>query len=152
MRNYSFGKGCRFFLNHPAIHLAPVAQWNQSRRLLPVRSWVRIPPGARDPHEYVNQFVPSCGSVEWWQSGRMRLSRKQQGRKPPEVRILPTPRVPHESSHAGPIEAWPVCPVLKTPAWDGGPCGKGAVLLRLLGRKPPASSTLAPSASRSTMC
>lgn len=35
---------------------------------------------------------------------------------------------------------------------DGGPCGKGAVLLRLLGRKPPASSTLAPSASRSTMC
>ena len=26
--------------------------------------WVRIPPGARDPHEYVNQFVPSCGSVE----------------------------------------------------------------------------------------
>lgn len=35
---------------------------------------------------------------------------------------------------------------------DGGPCGKGAVLLRLLGRKSLASSTLAPSASRSTMC
>lgn len=83
----------------------------------------------------------------------MRLSRKRQGRKPPEVRILPTPRTPHENrSHAGPIEAWPVCPVLKTPAWDGGPCGEGAVLLRLLGRKSLASSTLAPSASRSTMC
>lgn len=34
---------------------------------------------------------------------------------------------------------------------DGGPCGKGAVLLRLLGRKSPASSTLAPSASRSAV-
>ena len=34
---------------------------------------------------------------------------------------------------------------------DGGPCGKGAVLLRLLGRKPLASSTLAPSASRSAV-
>ena len=32
----------------------------------------------------------------------MRLSRKQQGRKPPEVRILPTPRTPHGNrSHAG---------------------------------------------------
>ena len=32
----------------------------------------------------------------------MRLSRKQQGRKPPEVRILPTPRTPHENrSHEG---------------------------------------------------
>ena len=125
MRNYSFGKGCRFFLNHPAIHLAPVAQWNQSRRLLPVRSWVRIPPGARDPHEYVDRFVPSCGSVEWWQSGRMRLSRKQQGRKPPEVRILPTPRTPHGNrSHEGSIEVWPVCPVLKTLAWMVGRAAK----------------------------
>lgn len=34
---------------------------------------------------------------------------------------------------------------------DGGPCGKGAVLLRLLGRKSLASSTLAPSASRSAV-
>lgn len=34
---------------------------------------------------------------------------------------------------------------------DGGPCGKGAVLLRLLGRKSLASSTLAPSASRSAL-
>lgn len=32
----------------------------------------------------------------------MRLSRKQQGRKPPEVRILPTPRTPHGNrSHEG---------------------------------------------------
>ena len=68
----------------------------------------------------------------------MRLSRKQQGRKPPEVRILPTTRTPHENrSHEGFIEVWPVCPVLKTPAWDGGPCGKGAVLLRLLGAEVP---------------
>lgn len=44
----------------------------------------------------------------------MRLSRKQQGRKPPEVRILPTPRTPHGNrSHEGSIEAWPVCPTLK---------------------------------------
>lgn len=34
---------------------------------------------------------------------------------------------------------------------DGGSCGKGAVLLRLLGRKSLASSTLAPSASRSAV-
>lgn len=34
---------------------------------------------------------------------------------------------------------------------DGGPCGKGTVLLRLLGRKSLASSTLAPSASRSAV-
>ena len=34
---------------------------------------------------------------------------------------------------------------------DGRPCGKGAVLLRLLGRKSLASSTLAPSASRSAV-
>ena len=126
MRNYSFGKGCRFFLNHPAIHLAPVAQWNQSRRLLPVRSWVRIPPGARDPHEYVNQFVPSCGSVEWWQSGRMRLSRKQQGRKPPEVRILPTPRTPHENrSHEGGLSRLGRCaPESQTLAWMVGRAAK----------------------------
>lgn len=51
----------------------------------------------------------------------MRLSRKQQGRKPPEVRILPTPRIPHENrSHEGFIEVWPVCPVLKTLAWMVG--------------------------------
>ena len=42
-------------------------------------------------------------------------------------------------------------PESQTPAWDGGPCGKGAVLLRLLGRKSLASSTLAPSASRSAV-
>ena len=150
--NYSFGKGLSLFLNRSRHPPCSRSSADQSRRVLTLWSWVRIPPGARDPHEYVNRFVPSCGSVEWWRSGRMRLSRKRQGRKPPEVRILPTPRVPHESSHAGPIEAWPVCPVLKTPAWDGGPCGKGAVPLRLLGRKPPASSTLASSASRSAMC
>lgn len=55
----------------------------------------------------------------------MRLSRKQQGRKPPEVRILPTPRTPHENrSHEGSIEAWPVCPVLKTLAWMVGRAAK----------------------------
>ena len=140
------------FLNrsrHPPCSRSSV---EQSRRVLTLWSWVRIPPGARDPHEYVNQFVPSCGSVEWWQSGRMRLSRKQQGRKPPEVRILPTPRTPHGNrSHEGFIEVWPVCPRTENTGMDGGPCGKGAVLLRLLGRKSLASSTLAPSASRSAV-
>lgn len=116
--NYSFGKGLSLFLNrsrHPPCSRSSV---DQSRRVLTLRSWVRIPPGARDPHEYVNQFVPSCGSVEWRRSGRMRLSRKRQGRKPPEVRILPTPRTPHENrSHAGPIEVWPARPRSETPAW-----------------------------------
>lgn len=80
----------------------------------------------------------------------MRLSRKQQGRKPPEVRILPTPRTPHGNrSHEG--ARLGRCALHYNTGMDGGPCGKGAVLLRLLGRKPPASSTLAPSASRSAV-
>ena len=57
-------KGCRFFLNrsrHPPCSCSSV---DQSRRVLTLWSWVRIPPGARNPYEYVNQFVPSCGSVE----------------------------------------------------------------------------------------
>lgn len=62
--NYSFGKGLSLFLNrsrHPPCSCSSV---DQSRRVLTLWSWVRIPPGARDPYEYVNQFVPSCGSVE----------------------------------------------------------------------------------------
>lgn len=42
-------------------------------------------------------------------------------------------------------------PRIENTGMDGGPCGKGAVLLRLLGRKSLASSTLAPSASRSAV-
>lgn len=57
-------KGCRFFLNRSRHPPRSRSSAEQSRRVLTLWSWVRIPPGARDPHEYVNQFVPSCGSVE----------------------------------------------------------------------------------------
>lgn len=51
----------------------------------------------------------------------MRLSRKQQGCKPPEVRILPTPRTPHENrSHEGVYRGLAGVPVLKTLAWMVG--------------------------------
>lgn len=50
------------------------------------------------------------------------------------------------------VRTSPGVPARRNTGMDGGPCGKGAVLLRLLGRKSLASSTLAPSASRSTMC
>ena len=123
--NYSFGKGLSLFLNrsrHPPCSCSSV---DQSRRVLTLWSWVRIPPGARDPYEYADRFVPSCGSVEWWQSGRMRLSRKQQGCKPPEVRILPTPRTPHENrSHEGVYRGLAGVPVLKTLAWMVGRAAK----------------------------
>lgn len=68
----------------------------------------------------------------------MRLSRKQQGRKPPEVRILPTPRTPHENrSHEGVYRGLAGVPRTENTGMDGGPCGKGAVLLRLLGAEVP---------------
>ena len=49
------------------------------------------------------------------------------------------------------VRASPGVPARRNTGMDGGPCGKGAVLLRLLGRKSLASSTLAPSASRSAV-
>ena len=62
--NYSFGKGLSLFLNRSRHPPCSRSSAEQSRRVLTLWSWVRIPPGARDPHEYVNQFVPSCGSLE----------------------------------------------------------------------------------------
>lgn len=62
--NYSFGKGLSLFLNRSRHPPRSRSSADQSRRVLTLWSWVRIPPGARDPHEYVDQFVPSCGSVE----------------------------------------------------------------------------------------
>lgn len=49
------------------------------------------------------------------------------------------------------VRASPGVPARRNTGMDGGPCGKGAVLLRLLGRKSLASSTLAPSACRSAV-
>ena len=81
----------------------------------------------------------------------MRLSRKQQGRKPPEVRILllREPRmeiVPMRgpSSLAG-------VPCTENTGMDGGPCGKGAVLLRLLGAEVPGEFDSRTIASRSAV-
>ena len=77
---------------------------------------------------------------------------KAAGAQPPEVRILPTPRTPHENrSHEGVYRGLAGVPRTENTGMDGGPCGKGAVLLRLLRRKSLASSTLAPSASRSAV-
>lgn len=151
MRNYSFGKGCRFFLNHPAIHLAPVAQWNQSRRLLPVRSGFE---SHREHEIHTNTSTSLFLRVDQWSGGRAvecDCPESSRGASPRRFESSPL-REPRMNRPMRDLSRFGRCaPESQTPAWDGGPCGKGAVLLRLLGRKPPASSTLAPSASRSAV-
>lgn len=110
--------------------------------------------------------------------GRVPDARNTQtnGRPLPAVRVEGegTPPWPGEGGHAVPVRirvgarrriggtlilrgnsqnvrASPGVPARRNTGMDGGPCGKGAVLLRLLGRKSLASSTLAPSACRSAV-
>lgn len=67
MRNYSFGKGCRFFLNHPAIHLAPVAQWTRADGFYPSGRGFE---SHREHEIHTNTSTSLFLRVDQWSGGR----------------------------------------------------------------------------------